>query len=156
VEGRERREVNVLWVRIFLPLVAVGLWFALATYQDAAPSPTEIFPPFDPQSVKDWLWFGEPFTRADRVGQVNFVAGATYALAGVSLIGRVRLRTIAVMFAIAASLAVAGAASLLYLAIVDSASFPLASSGMGLIFLFHALGLGGLAAAWWQLRRAAL
>ena len=155
MDAPERREVDVLWLRILLPIVAIGLLVALAVYEDQARGPNEPFDPFDPYALRRRLWFGTPMTTAAWVGHLNQFSALGYLAAGLGPRGRMRWRGIVVVFSVAGVLVAAGVAGLVYLMVTDSASFPLTSGGLRALLACHAIGSGGLVAAWMQLRRAA-
>jgi hypothetical protein len=151
-----RREVNVRWMRIVLAVAAVGLFASLAVYEDQARGPNEAFDPFDPKAIQDRIWFEDPITPAEWVGELNIVAGAAYLVAGFALRGRMRWRGIVTTLSIAGIAATAAMTGLVYLMVTDAPSFPVRSGGMRAILLCHGLGAGALAGGWMQLRRAAL
>jgi hypothetical protein len=151
----ERREVNVLWLRILVTVVAIALFVSLAVYGDHARGPNEPFDPFDPYALREWLWFGDPMTAAAWVGHLNQLSALAYLAAGLGPRGRMRWRGIVVVFTIAGVLVGAGVTGLVYLLVADPASFPVTNGGMLVILGSHALGSAGLLAAWMQLRRAA-
>jgi hypothetical protein len=149
-------EVDVRWLRILIPIAVVGLFFSLMVYEDQDRRLGEPFDPFDPKAVQDRLWFGDPLTPAEWVGELNLLAGLGYLAAGLGPRDRTRWSTIVVVFSIAAAAAAAGLAGLSYLVVTDGSSFPLSARGMQAILLGHAVALGALAVAWGRLRRAAV
>ena len=151
-----RRETNALWFRSLMPLIAVALAVMVDTYQDPSPGPGDSFLPFDAQAVKSWWMFGDPITKEEWIGDLNFAAAAAYGFAGLTLVGRRRLRGIAITFVIAGILGVAAVAALVHLAVTDPASFSMGGDGLGPIFFAHTLAFAASAAAWWQMRRAAM
>lgn len=150
------REVNVRWLRILMPVVAVGLFVAVLVYQDQERDHNEAFEPFDHRALRERIWFDDAVTPPEWVGQLNYLAAAGYVLVGLGLGGRVRWRAIVVMFCAVAAAATAALAGLAYLTVTDYDSFPLGAPGMQAIYLFHVVGGAALGAAWLQLRRAAL
>ena len=150
------REVNVRWMRIVLPLVALGLFVAVLTYEDRDRGLRETFDAFQPKALQDRIWFGDPMTPADWVGELNYLAVVAYLAPAFMLAGRIRWGGIVGVYSVVAVVAVAAAGGIVYLAATDAASFPVSSRGMQAILLFHTVGIGALVAGFGQLRRAAL
>lgn len=155
MDGPERREVNVLWLRILVTTVAIGLFVALGVYEDQARGLNETFEPFDPHALRSKLWFGDPMSTSAWIGQLNYLSVLGYVAAGLGPAGRIRWRGIVILFSIAAVLVVAGVTGLVYLMVTDSSSFPVTSGGLRAILACHAIGSGGLVGGWLQLRRVA-
>lgn len=133
---------------------AVMLVVSLFLYEDPIRGGSEVVGPLDPTNIRVKMWF-EPLLASDWAAMINTVAALVYGGFGFALLGRMRWRSVVRSFVAAAGLALAALASLVYLMVTDSATFPVTYGGMAAVLLSHVVGAGGLTLTWWILRRAA-